>query len=511
MNRLDGYAWAQRSMETFSGKIIQKPLYRYQLEWAQPVYDLVRECRPEVFVIEMPRQSGKNETSAQIEVACIARAGAKGGGIVKTAPTFKPQVITSRVRFWDRATAARKRLPFFKLTPLAGYMYTYRDAAITFLSAAIDSNVVSATASLLLEVDEAQDVDPAKYDKDFAPMRASTGAPVVAYGTTWTDDTLLARFKQDVEMNRVKGKVFRISPDRVADENPSYGDYVQSEVNRLGREHPLVKTQYFLEPLENRGRLFSPQQLRQVVGTHERKESRTNELQIVAGLDFAGSDETQVELTSAADLRPGGRDSVALAVGAVEWITIDGVVRAPKVRTLARYEWVNLHPAELLPTIYDLLQNKWKVNRVHCDATGVGSTGTATLARNMDGGSDTRVHAVKFTGSWEAQTRLATQYIAAVNGSRIQDYRPSGFDPIDIAWRDKPDAADPDKHIWWQRGHARLEARESRTYRVYVPEGEGHDDLLVADMLMVDAANALVPASETLSVTRRPLNVAGRH
>lgn len=506
MDRSTAFALVQSDMGQFSKHIIGKPLYRYQMEWAGPVYELIRECRPEVYVIEMPRQSGKNETSAQIEVASIVRAGKKGGGIVKTAPTFKPQVITSRMRFADRAAAAKKNLPFFKLTPFAGYMYTFRDAAITFLSAATDSNVVSATASLLLEVDEAQDVDPAKYDKDFAPMRASTGAPVVAYGTTWTDDTLLARFKQDVLNGRAKGKVFTISPDRIGDENPAYAEFVDSEVRRLGREHPLVKTQYFLEPLANRGRLFTPQQIRLMIGTHERRESRGDELQIVAGLDFAGSDETQVELTSAADLRPGGRDSVALRIGAVEWITVDGLLM-PKVRTLATYEWVNLHPTQMLPTLFELLQNKWQVNRVHCDATGLGSMPTATLASRLDGGTDTRVHAVKFTGSWEAQTKLATQYIAAVNGSRIQEYRPMGFDPLDMAARDKPDAADPDKHIWWQRGHARLEARESRTYRVYVPEGEGHDDLLTADMLMLDAAHSLLPNQGSEVLGKRSLNV----
>ena len=33
-----------------------------------------------------------------------------------------------------------------------------------------------------------------------------------------------------------------------------------------------------------------------------------------------------------------------------------------------------------------------------------------------------------------------------------------------------------------------MEARPSRRVRAYVPEDEGHDDLLIADMLMVDAA-----------------------
>lgn len=494
-------------MADFSTHIVGIPLHEYQLEWAEPVYEDIRTCASTVNVIIMSRQSGKNETSSQVEVASILRAGKKGGYIVKTAPTFKPQVVTSIQRFKDRADEAKRRLPFFKYKPIAGYICKFRRSGITFLSAASDANVVSATASLALEVDEAQDVERAKYDKDFAPMRASTGAPVIAYGTTWTDTTMLEQFRQDVEEGRVPGRVFVIGPERIALSNPAYGDFVDSEVNRLGRDHPLVKTQYFLEPLKNRGRLFSDQQLRQIIGDHSPSLSRTDETQVAAGLDFAGADETQIELVSAADLKPGGRDSVALTIGAVEWVTAGGV-RLPKVRVLARYEWVNLHPTELMHTLYDLLQNKWQVDRVHCDATGLGGPLTATLARNIDLGTDTRVHPVKFTGTWETQTRLATQYIAAVNGSRFKDYQVD-FDPLRVALADHPNRADPDQHVWWQRGHARLEAKESQTYRAYVPETEGHDDLLISDMLLMDAAAALLPYQEMI-VQGRTLYVAGR-
>jgi hypothetical protein len=62
-----------------------------------------------------------------------------------------------------------------------------------FFSADPESNVVGATASLLLEIDEAQDVSPDTFDKDFRPMAATTNATTVMYGTAWSDDTLLAR------------------------------------------------------------------------------------------------------------------------------------------------------------------------------------------------------------------------------------------------------------------------------------------------------------------------------
>ena len=57
--------------------------------------------------------------------------------------------------------------------------------------------------------------------------------------------------------------------------------------------------------------------------------------------------------------------------------------------------------------------------------------------------------------------------------------------PIYLAARYRDDV---DRHAWWQRGHARLEAKPGQKVRAYVPESEGHDDLLYSELLMVDAA-----------------------
>ena len=57
------------------------------------------------------------------------------------------------------------------------------------LSADKNANVVGNTAHLLLEIDEAQDVDKEKYTKDFKPMGATTNCTTVLYGTSWDDTT----------------------------------------------------------------------------------------------------------------------------------------------------------------------------------------------------------------------------------------------------------------------------------------------------------------------------------
>ena len=53
--------------------------------------------------------------------------------------------------------------------------------------------MVGATADILLEIDEAQDVTPEKFDRDFRPMAATSNSTTILYGTAWSDSTLLAQ------------------------------------------------------------------------------------------------------------------------------------------------------------------------------------------------------------------------------------------------------------------------------------------------------------------------------
>lgn len=479
----------QRESALWSRDVVGLPLHTYQTGPADYIVQAVAEKRNEVIVLKMPRQSGKNETSAQVEALLLARFGGRGGQIVKCAPTWKPQIVNSKLRLEQRAAMVRERLPFLAYRPRAGYLMECGRASLAFLSAAPDANVVGATASLLLEVDEAQDVDPAKFEKDFSPMRASTGAPIVAYGTSWTDQTLLAGFERDIHEGRTPGRVFRVTPDRVAEDNPAYGDFVDSEVRRKGREHPLVKTQYFLEELEAGGRALVPQTLGLMAGEHTRRERRTSEKQIVAGLDLAGADENAGSLEALID--GSKRDSVALTIGELHWVALmDGVVE-PMVIIVARYEWQNVHPVSLHSTLYQILAERWKVDRVHCDETGIGETVTRFLQSGLNRPGYERVVGVKFDSAWNSDTRMAGRYMAACLGSRLVDYRSPNAEPIRDAGQPVAEASDPDRHAWWQRGHARIEARPGAKFRLRVPGGEGHDDLLLSEQLLMDAAHEM--------------------
>jgi hypothetical protein len=135
----------------------------------------------------------------------------------------------------------------------SGYSYRVGNAAIFFLSGAPESNIVGATASLLLELDEAQDILPSKYDHEIAPMAASQNATRVFWGTAWTEDSLLSREMQSAgkaeRIDPADRRVFRIGADLVTKEVPAYGKFVAEQIRLLGRDHPLVRTQYFSEEL----------------------------------------------------------------------------------------------------------------------------------------------------------------------------------------------------------------------------------------------------------------------
>ena len=154
----------------FSRRALRRPLRPYQLAPAQAIVDAVLQRRGLTIAVMMSRQAGKNETAAQVEALLLNLFRQRGGCIVKAAPTFKPQALNSLMRLQDVLEGSVLPPPQVE----AGGTVRLGRAMARFFSADPSANVVGATASILLEADEAQDVDEAKWDKDFRPMAAST-------------------------------------------------------------------------------------------------------------------------------------------------------------------------------------------------------------------------------------------------------------------------------------------------------------------------------------------------
>jgi hypothetical protein len=229
------FKWLLRDPERFAQHASGVKLRRYQSGVLAAIFDSVLNERGFSFVVIFPRQSGKNELQAQLETYLLTLFSNYAVEMVKVSPTLEPQAKNAMRRL--ERTVKKNTLTRRIWVKESGSIYRVGEARITFLSAAPESNIVGATASALLEVDEAQDVLSVKFEKDVAPMSASTNATRVFWGTSWTSQTLLAqqlRRAQAEEKRDGMKRVFRLTADDVAAEVTSYRKHVEETVARLG-------------------------------------------------------------------------------------------------------------------------------------------------------------------------------------------------------------------------------------------------------------------------------------
>jgi hypothetical protein len=375
----------------------------------------------------MARQSGQNELSAQLEGYLLTLLRGHGGSIVKAAPTFEPQLVTSKLRL--REVMANRLAEIARPVGRQGYVFESGLARIYFLSAAPGASVVGATASLLLEVDEAQDVDPEKHDRDFAPMAASTNAPRVYYGVAGAADSLIERVKVlNLELERRDGirRHFAYPWWVVAEGNPAYGAFVEAERDRLGADHPIFRTQYELAAVAPEDALFDEAALRGLRGDHARRSAPHPGMIHVAGVDVAGPAEL-----SAAPLadgaRPGRTDSTVVTIAELdpdEWGAYEqsGSGRPP-LRVVQHVAWTGRSHAGQHEDLVRLLGEQWRCQAIAFDATGLGQAPCELLRRRLG----ERVVPVTFTAPRKSE--LGYALLAAVNGRRVALYRAEPDDP----------------------------------------------------------------------------------
>jgi hypothetical protein len=445
-------------------------LRSYQCLPGQAIVDSALNGRGLAFTVVMARQAGKNELSAQVELLLLARNARRPLDGVKCAPTFHPQARISLSRLWSRILQAG-------LDPLAaredGHAVRFGRARQLFLSAEPAANVVGHTASLLLEVDEAQDVDRDKFDREFRPMAAPANATTVYYGTPWDETTLLEQAVQvNLELERRDDirRHFQFDWTAVAELNRGYGQYVEGERARLGENHPLFLTQYALKTVSG-GRLFGAGQRAQLQGDHPRQSAAAQTKSYVAGLDVGGQD---LEGTRSPGRGERGHDPTVLTLARVVAPASDAVVQETRLEVVEHLAVAGEKHDELFARLVDMLGRVWRVRRVAVDATGLGETLARLLARAL---GPSVVRAVRLTA--ESKSRLGYDLLAAVNGGRLKMYAADGSAEYVEFWR--------------QMEQARAAYRPSRTMNFFVEPSRGHDDYLMSLALVVEAARDLDP------------------
>jgi hypothetical protein len=443
----------------------------YQREVALAILDSVFGRKGLTFSVEIARQGGKNELSAQLELLLLTLYMAEPKNLIKCSPTFKPQTVISMMRLKDRLNDAG----FSGIwAPELGYIIRLGNARAVFLSADESANVVGNTAHILLEIDESQDVSKEKYTKEFKPMGATTNVTTVHYGTTWDDATLLEEVKQtNLELERRDGirRHFRYDWEEVARHNPDYLAYIEGERERLGENHPLFLTQYRLLPIHGGGGFLNAQQRAQLQGGHSRERRGEPGRVYVAGIDLAGeAEEGDGEYLRAVQPR---RDSTVVTIGELDFSLSNDVSKEPLVKVVEHYRWTGKKHTELYAQLVDILKSVWRCRRVVVDATGVGEPVSSFLRKALG----SRV--LPFTFTQKSKSELGFNLLAAVNSGRLKVYKGDGSAEFDEFWREME--------------RAKSHYRPSQTMNFYVDPAQGHDDFLMSLALTVEAAKHYAP------------------
>ena len=475
----------------FAHAILGKPLYPYQNEAAQAILRSIYSGQGCIFTVMMARQSGKNQLSAVLEaylLACMPQR-----TIVKAAPTFTPQIIHSRLRLLslldvpmlrDRVWQSQGHI--IGLAPQADpvALRVHAGPRVMFFSAAAESNVVGATADLLLEIDEAQDVACEKFNRDFRPMAATTNATTVLYGTAWSDTTLLAQQRaSNLELAQRTGERRHFEYDwrTLAAINPAYRTFVEQEIARLGQDHIAIQTQYCLRPISGAGYFFSPLQLTLWQGGHAWEETPSSEGWYVAGMDVAGEERPAPGAASVALLvnqtPPTKRDSTVITIGRVQYNELG----LPALHIVHQAWWTGMPHIEQYAATVALVE-RWGIRSLVIDATGLGA-GLASLLVSRLG----QERIIPFTFTRPSKSRLAYQLLSLLNSGRLKLYER----------RTAPEAIYD--QCWQQFKLTRYRLPAPDMLDIYVDPSEGHDDFLISLALLTEAINALsVPAVSTL-------------
>lgn len=476
-------------IKNFSRTVAKKPLRSYQIEPAEAILDSILHGRGMTFAVEMSRQAGKNELAAQLEAYLLNLYSRRGGSGIKASPTFKPQTQNSILRLEDRldnvwnAGRWRKR---------EGYIFQIGKARFFFFSAEPTANVVGATATMLLEADESQEIGKTKWYKEFVPMGASANTTTVHWGTAWTKNTLLAETIQDLKRQERKDgrrRVFIYDADRVGAEVPAYATYIAKQIDRLGRNHPLIKSQYFLEEIDAQGGLFPPMRRALMRGDHQRRHEPEPGKRYALLIDVAGEDEAAGDPLERMMLENPKRDATALTVVEVE---IE-YGRQPRYRTVDRKLRLGVKHTTLHSQILALAQ-QWNAMFVVIDATGIGAGLASFLVKALGD----KVIPVVFSS--KVKSDLGWNFVGIVETGRYADYQ---------------DDSEPDtRQFWYEVENCQYQVRDgpgklmswgvwdSIAYDGLI--AYGHDDLIVGAALTAILDDLDWPSTGESAVVQQP-------
>jgi hypothetical protein len=426
------YLRCRRDPQWESAHVSKRPLRGPQAEIVKRVEQFVTAHEGGVMTILSSRQTGKNETGAILQRRHLwRRQYASLPSIwIRTAPTYKPQIVNSKKRLREiLALDAKKRIrhPLFngqKLIQEEGYIWRLGNASVEFVSSGPQANVVGATASECLDMDEAHKVDKAKFDEDFAPFTASTNAATLLWGVAANGlDTIEAYRKLNIEAGRPDLNLY--FPCEIWREFvPTYAAHLDDRISKLGWDHPIIKTQYRLIPVAAEGRFLQPNHLRTLFsGDHERVQRPRHGVRYELMIDIAAGNEDfnpDADFEGEEDTKT---DSTVIWVYEVSPIlSTNGVF--PIVR-LVNLHWFTGVPLPKQEGEIKSLIEFWNPEKVTIDAVGVGRQIAEAMAE-IFGDAETSGIVHKYVASDTSVSEDCFDLQARLNFNSVTMFRDDG-------------------------------------------------------------------------------------
>lgn len=359
--------------------VAERPLRGKQIEIINRVEHHVAAHEGGVMTVKLPRQTGKNEVSAILQRRhLLMRQNYPSYACwIRTAPTHKPQIVNSKKRLREVMGIGDKKViqyPLFanrKLVSEEGYIWKVGMAAIEFLSSGPHSNVVGATASTCLDMDEAHKVIKEKFDEDFMPFTADTNAATVLWGVGGNGLDTLQHYS---DLNKSDGRDdlnICIPCEYWMDIHEPYRLHVETRIKALGINHPIIRTQYYLESIAALGRFLEPRHIKNLFsGTHYRHSVPRHDANYEILVDIAAANEDFDPKEAMKGIEDVKTDSTAIIIYEVtNDIGPNGLFPIILIRNII---WLTGTSLENDEGLIEQAIIEWKANKVTIDAIGVG-------------------------------------------------------------------------------------------------------------------------------------------
>jgi hypothetical protein len=480
-------------MERFSSLVLRRPLRHYQLEPLRAIVDSVLNRKGLEFLLIFPRQSGKNEAVAQLLVYLLNILQRVGGNIVYGATGDGLGLGIGRLEerldnAWNADRWTKRVRPTRRCLG---------KAAVVLVSSHPMASARGQTAHWLLILDETQDQVGSHIEAVFTPMRAANNATALYIGTVKLTTDYLWVKKLELERETARDgiqRVWMVHPDQVTAENAAYQQFLDAQIRKHGRHHPIIASEYFLEPIDGAGGLFDARRQHLMRGSHPRirdPETRRPPL-YVATLDVGGQDEAATD--PIAQLAHPGRDYTVATVFRVVWSPLGVYAPGPTYEALdvfvdhgsRHFEDQPGRPA-LVHRLAAWLQS-WQIGHLVGDESGVGQGVMSWLAAALGA---QRVTGYQFAGTGK-KAQLGSLFLSLIETHRFQYWTGDQDEPGSDGW-----------WFWQQVAACRYEVppdgrfeRDLRwevpaSHRTALPGGRGptqptHDDRLLSAALVAE-------------------------